>query len=39
MIWRRIFFIKWLPICKGGFAPSAVVVGGKLMSVVEGMTL
>lgn len=28
---------QWLPICKGGYAPSAVVVNGKMVSGVEGM--
>lgn len=27
----------WLRVCRGGFAPSAVIVGGTLVTGVEGM--
>ncbi|WP_273280899.1 hypothetical protein [Pseudooceanicola atlanticus] len=28
---------QWLPICRGGFAPSMVVTGGRIISGVEAM--
>ena len=29
---------QWLPICKGGWAPSMVIGGGRMMSGVEAMS-
>lgn len=29
---------QWLPICRGGYAPSMVIAGGKMMSGVEAMS-
>lgn len=29
---------QWLPICKGGFAPSMVIAGGRALSGVEAMS-
>lgn len=29
---------QWLPICRGGFAPSMVISGGKIMGGVEAMS-